>query len=90
MRTTPWIVLVLMSGLACAPLAGHGLPKRAEAKIRARFEKADADHDGRLTREEARSGMPKVYAHFDAIDSDHKGYLTVEGILDFARSHASE
>ena len=41
-----------------------------------RFSAADADGDGRLTREEAAAKMPGVAAHFDQLDADHKGYLT--------------
>lgn len=41
-----------------------------------RFKAADADHDGKLTREEARAGMPEVYKRFDKLDARKRGYLT--------------
>ena len=41
---------------------------------RQRFEQADSDHDGRLTRAEAQA-MPFVAKHFDAIDTNHDGYM---------------
>lgn len=39
------------------------------------FKQADANHDGKLTRDEAQA-MPWVYKHFDEIDSNHDGYIT--------------
>lgn len=41
-----------------------------------RFKEADADHDGKLTREEARVGMPEVYKRFDQLDTRKRGYVT--------------
>ncbi|SDC64917.1 hypothetical protein SAMN05216345_103144 [Cupriavidus sp. YR651] len=41
-----------------------------------RFKEADADHDGKLTREEARAGMPEVYKRFDQLDTRKRGYVT--------------
>lgn len=43
-----------------------------------RFATADIDHNGKLTKEEARAGMPRVYAEFDQIDVAKKGYVTLE------------
>jgi Ca2+-binding EF-hand superfamily protein len=40
-----------------------------------RFEQADTDHDGRLTRSEA-AAMPFVAKHFDEIDTNHDGYIS--------------
>ena len=39
------------------------------SKLDAAFKKADPDHDGTLTRDEAKA-MPRVAKHFDAIDTD--------------------
>ncbi len=41
-----------------------------------RFAAAHADGNGRLSRAEAMSAMPRVYQHFDDIDTDHDGYVT--------------
>lgn len=75
---------ILVSGLALAqapaqPPAAALSPR--ERRIQVRFERADVDHDGKLTREEARNGMPRVFAQFDRIDHDHKGYVTFQDIL---------
>jgi len=53
-------------------------PTTAEAKkmIAERFKAADVNHDGKLTREEAKAGAPEVYKHFDEIDALKRGYVT--------------
>lgn len=53
-------------------------PTTAEAKalIAERFKAADVNHDGKLTRDEAKAGMPQVYANFDKIDGRKRGYVT--------------
>ena len=58
---------------------------RVAARIQARFAAADANHDGRLTREEASSGMPFVYKHFDDIDKQKAGSVTMADIAAYAR-----
>ncbi|MGH8621443.1 MAG: hypothetical protein ACREUB_04670 [Burkholderiales bacterium] len=62
---------------------------RAEMQARAeeRFRKADANGDGRLTREEARKGMPQVARDFDRIDANKDGMVTKEE-LEAARKKA--
>lgn len=57
------------------PLSGQ------DAQVKARFEKADKNRDDKLTRGEAKEGMPRVHAKFDAIDKERKGYVTLEQIL---------
>lgn len=53
-------------------------PTTAEAKaiIAERFKAADVNHDGKLSREEAKAGMPEVYKRFDQIDARKRGYIT--------------
>lgn len=55
-----------------------------QQKLEARFAAADVDHDGKLTRAEAQTGMPRVAQHFDEIDSAHVGYVTLPQIEQFA------
>jgi len=50
--------------------------KEAKAKFAERFKAADTNHDGKLTREEAKAGMPEVYKHFNEMDTKKKGYVT--------------
>jgi len=51
-------------------------PKEAKAKAIEHFKAADTNHDGKLTREEAKAGWPEVYKHFDQMDTKKKGYVT--------------
>lgn len=48
--------------------------------VEGRFRAADKDGDGKLTREEAKAGMPRVARGFDKLDADKKGYLTLEQV----------
>lgn len=48
----------------------------AKAIIAEHFKAADVNHDGKLTREEAKAGMPQVYKHFSQIDARKRGYVT--------------
>ena len=58
------------------------MPPTAQAKamIAEKFKAADTNHDGKLTRDEAKAGMPEVYKHFDEIDVKKKGYVTARQI----------
>lgn len=49
-------------------------------QIEDKFKAADKDNDGRLTLDEAKSGMPRVAKGFSKIDSENKGYVTVDQI----------
>lgn len=53
-------------------------------EIADRFASCDKNHDGKLTKEEAKGCMPRVYNHFSYIDSDNKGYVTVAQIQSLA------
>ncbi|WP_347559068.1 EF-hand domain-containing protein [Robbsia sp. KACC 23696] len=50
-------------------------------QLTARFQAADTNHDGRLTRSEAEAGMPRVAAHFDQIDTEKRGSITLDQIV---------
>ena len=49
-------------------------------EIATRFATCDKNHDGKLTKEEAKGCMPRIYEHFSYIDSEGKGYVTVTQI----------
>jgi Ca2+-binding EF-hand superfamily protein len=67
--------------MTCAVLmAPHALAADQPGdKLEAAFKKADADNDGTLTRDEAKS-MPRVAKHFDAIDADKDGTVSLDEI----------
>ncbi|MBU6503837.1 MAG: EF-hand domain-containing protein [Burkholderiaceae bacterium] len=56
-----------------APAGAMNPPPASKAE--AAFNRADANHDGKLTREEA-AAIPGLAARFDQIDTGHKGYIT--------------
>jgi hypothetical protein len=45
-----------------------------------RFKAADKDGDGKLTREEARAGMPRVHSNFDKLDTGKLGFVTLDQV----------
>ena len=72
--------LLLLSATAGAQTQPQPQPpanaQEAKAKFTEKFNEADANHDGKLTREEAEAGMPHVAKVFDKIDAKKKGYVT--------------
>jgi hypothetical protein len=53
---------------------------RKDQEIKQRFAKCDKNHDGKLTKAEAKGCMPRIYDHFDYVDSAGNGYVTVAQI----------
>jgi hypothetical protein len=49
-----------------------------------RFSAANTAHDGKLTLDQAKAGLPYAARHFPDIDKDHHGYVTVEEIRAYA------
>jgi Ca2+-binding EF-hand superfamily protein len=77
-------IAALTLALPLAAVAGETTSGRAGqfmTQLENRFVEADANGDGRLSKEEAKAGMPKVYSNFEAIDADHDGYVTKDEIL---------
>ena len=65
----------------------HGRDMAAELKKR--FAAADVNHDGLLSREEAKAGMPFVYRNFDQIDTAKTGAVSMAEIATFFRGRAA-
>ena len=57
---------------------------RLQGALQKRFAAADANHDGRLTRQEAEGHMPWVASHFEAIDTAHVGSVSLQDIEAYA------
>jgi Ca2+-binding EF-hand superfamily protein len=76
------LALSLLFATAAVPVAhAADAPLTGQAKeIADRFKAADKNHDGKLTLEEAKAGMPRIASAFTKIDVDNKGYLTLEQI----------
>jgi hypothetical protein len=78
--------------LACStpsPQAGSaqaGVPASATQKasqLERLYARADANHDGRVTREEARGILPITYAEYDKVDVDKRGWISLQQYLAF-------
>lgn len=94
MKTIARIALAAVLGLAgaTAAFAQAGTAAReqnAVAKLEQRFGAADANHDGKLTKEEADGKMPRVHQHFDEIDVNRTGALSLADIEAYLRSAAA-
>ena len=63
-------------------------PPNASQMVDAAFSQADTDHDGKLTLDEARAGMPPIVPAFAQIDVNHKGYVTLDQVKTFLKSQA--
>jgi Ca2+-binding EF-hand superfamily protein len=80
-RHGPLRVWGLVSFLAVLAASVQAQGDRRQAwleRLPERFAAADRDGDGRLTREEARAGMPGVYKRFDTLDRAKRGWLTLD------------
>ena len=67
-----------------------GQAAQAMPKLQTRFAQANTTHDGKLTRDQASTGMPMVAKHFDEIDAQKNGYVTLPQIEAFLREHATQ
>jgi Ca2+-binding EF-hand superfamily protein len=72
--------LLCISILAIAPVLSYADDASKNREIAERFAKCDVNHDGKLTKSEAKGCMPRIYDHFSYLDSGNKGYLTVAEI----------
>ena len=74
------IYLVIIGMSTLLPIQALAQESFRDQQIDERFAAADKNHDGKLTLEEAKAGMPRVAANFDKIDTQKRGYLTVDQI----------
>ena len=64
-----------------APSASGGMaPNRqpSDQQVSKQFQAADTNGDGKLSKEEAKTGMPGVYRNFERIDTKGQGFITQE------------
>ena len=74
------LALVGISSLLAISVSANADNASRNQEIAERFAKCDVNHDGKLTRDEAKGCMPRIYDHFSYIDSSNKGYVTVAEI----------
>ena len=84
------LALVAGSTAVLAQATASPQPQQMRAKIAERFATADVNHDGKLTRAEAESGMPMVAKNFDQIDKSHKGYVTLDDIKAYSQARMAD
>jgi Ca2+-binding EF-hand superfamily protein len=88
-RTLLSTLLLVLAATGCAQAQGQR-GARMMQQLEQRFASADRDHDGRLTREEARQGMPWAERNFDAIDTTRSGAIDLAQLKNFARAQGSQ
>jgi Ca2+-binding EF-hand superfamily protein len=71
---------------ACAAAMAAGRSERAASKMKDRFDEADTDHDGFISRDEASKSMPRIAPHFDDADTNHDGKLSQDEIAAYLRN----
>ncbi|HEX8785981.1 MAG TPA: EF-hand domain-containing protein [Telluria sp.] len=65
-------------------------PEQREQRMAERFKAADTNHDGKLSLEEAKAGMPMVARNFDQIDTEHTGGITFEQLMAYMKAHQGQ
>jgi Ca2+-binding EF-hand superfamily protein len=80
-KIRPTFVICSILGVTVASAAKAQSP--SPQAIAVKFQAADVNHDGKLTLEEAKAGMPPVAKAFDKIDVEKRGYVTLEQIQAF-------
>jgi hypothetical protein len=65
-------------------------PEQREQRMAERFQAADTNHDGKLSLDEAKAGMPTAARSFDQIDTAHTGAITLEQMSAYAKAHMGQ
>ena len=74
-----------------APASGAALRAQAMQKLKQRFDAADLDASGSLTREEARkAGLGFVVKNFDRIDASHRGAVSFDDLKIYLQQRRKE
>jgi hypothetical protein len=87
------ILSAALIGMVALPVMAQRQPsperiEQLRAQMAERFAKADANHDGRLTRDEANGNMPRLYQRFDAVD--HDGYVNQADIAAYVEDRFAQ
>jgi hypothetical protein len=73
------------------PAEGAALRQQAMDKLRQRFEEADLDASGSLSKAEAQqAGLGFVAQHFDQIDTRHSGKVSFADLQAYLQQRASD
>jgi len=72
-------LLPLVAAVLLFPAALQAQSANA-ALAETRFKVADTDKNGKLTKAEAKDGMPRIHVNFDRIDTNRDGFVTLAEI----------
>ena len=87
----PWVPPELRKPAAAPAPQGAALRAQVERKLKAGFDKADVNHSGTVTREQARAaGLGYVVKHFDGIDRQRAGAVSFDDVKHFLRSRGAQ
>ena len=81
--------LATSAALAATPTASTA-PVEGERTVRAMFDFADANKDGRLTRAEARGHLPLTYDQFQTIDTAGRGWIGFDQFVAFTNRRVDQ
>jgi Ca2+-binding EF-hand superfamily protein len=63
--------------------------REMQARTAVRFENADSDGNGALSRAEAENGMPGLARRFDRLDTNRDGHVTMDEIMTARQARAA-
>jgi hypothetical protein len=87
----PWVPPALRGVKPAPATEGAALQAQVERKLRARFDAADVDRTGALTRSQAQAaGLGIVAKNFDRIDTAGTGKVTFEDLKRYLRSRGAK
>ena len=81
------LALALLAGAVCAQTTVPTLDQSgrrgdmarlAQQKAKEKFDTADADKDGKLSKEETKATLPYMYERFERYDKDRDGFVNWE------------
>jgi hypothetical protein len=82
---------VRQKALAAAPLPAQTLPEAVTQRLKARFDAADVNRTGMLTRAQAEAGgFGFIALNFDAMDRRKVGAVTFEDVAVFLKSRGAK
>jgi len=72
------------------PEQARQMREDANNRFQERWQRADANGNGRITRQDAARHMPGVSKHFDEIDANHDGVITQDEVRAFRQRRAQD
>lgn len=82
---------VRQKAIAAAPLPAQTLPEAVTQRLKARFDAADVNRTGTLTRAQAEAGgFGFIALNFDAMDRRKVGAVTFDDVAMFLRSRGAK